>query len=281
MPIAFRYQPGADVGKMVQVALSNPAVLTSASQEAAAATGVRHRSASQEETRAHYSLTGPPPQRPATDPPTEPLVRSAVVGRVSSQAPVAPAAAASSHTVARIEGAERLLLQEQAQANEGTVSVAAAEQPATMAAAAAMNGAVHAAVNAAAVASATATTETAAMSMHAPTQALMHTPAVPTGVPADVPPGVQARLLVEVPTGVPTGVPAGGVPAGGVPTGMPAGVPTGMPAGGVSAGVPQATQLPMVPLGLPEALPRVPIGAPTLPPAAVELPNPAAPTHVP
>lgn len=89
VPIAFRYQPGADVGKMVRVALESTAVLTSASQEAEAAAATE---AATEGTQVQNLPTAPPAYPSTAEPFAEPPARSAAVG-VVAQPPIASAPA--------------------------------------------------------------------------------------------------------------------------------------------------------------------------------------------
>lgn len=146
MPIAFRYQPGADVGKMVRVALESTAVLTSASQEAEAAAATE---GTQVQNLPAVPLAYPPTAAPFAGPPARP----AAVGTVA-QPSIAAAMPPGSMTRA-VEDAEEQLSHIRARIDDGTASATTNGHAAAAAAAAAASAAAAMAGAAAAVAAET------------------------------------------------------------------------------------------------------------------------------
>ena len=201
VPIAFRYQPGADVGEMVRVALNSQEVLTSASQEAAAATG------------ATQPRNPPPKAPPAYRPAAQRLAAPRVRPAAATVPPIASATAVPDRRMPKaLEEAEEQSSRKKARTYEGPADEQAAAAAASAATATAEANAAAAAAAVAAALTMSTTTEAAALPTHASTHALLHAAAVPTGVPDPAQVRMVPMGVPEAPIAAPAGVAPAGVP---------------------------------------------------------------------
>ncbi len=184
VPIAFRYQPGADVGKMVRVALESTAVLTCASQEAEAA-------AATEASQVQNPPAAPPAYPPAgVEPFAESAARPAAVGAVAQPAIASAAPIPPDSVMGALEDAEDRNSHKRARTDGATATPSAATVP------------THALMHAPAVPTGVPETHAPLVPMGVP-EALLEASAMPTGVqsptePPSLPIDLQ-RAPVEPP----------------------------------------------------------------------------------